>query len=439
MKGPVHIVGGVFFAGFFASLWSINVFSSIPYFGAVVVGSLLPDIDHTKSIIGKLFYPLARWLDRRFGHRTVTHSLLFLIGVTVLTVLLESFLQSPDHNIALILFFSVLSHFILDMVTLQGIPLFYPFRRNPCVIPGNPDMRIESGNFKAETTAFLIFVALSFSSYDLFSNGFWTQYNRLFGTIKHVYYEFRSNTNLLEVDYSYHFNAQPYQGSALLLYATETELTLYKQSKITVLSTHNKFQIINKVQAARTEYPYIENKLIFVSVSADSLNRLLSQNLITGEIQSNYEFSVTHDNISKNAKQITFEREYSPSVITAIDTTNAEKVKQLELKKLRLKENQIMNANRSRAWNKANRELNELQEKLNAAKSPYEQNKYESELIRVRNQLKNMLPPDTAPDLVLQQEIKILETEIKSGKSLQVFSGYISFPVIPREYEKNQL
>jgi inner membrane protein len=36
-------------------------------------------------------------------------------------------------------YFSVLSHLIFDMVTLAGIPLFYPFYKNPCVLPANPE------------------------------------------------------------------------------------------------------------------------------------------------------------------------------------------------------------------------------------------------------------------------------------------------------------
>lgn len=434
MKAPAHITGGIFFTGFFASLWNINIFSSILYFAAVLIGSVLPDIDHTQSALGKFFYPLAKWINRRFGHRTITHSLIFLISTLITSLLTENFLNTGNHNLSVILFFSVLSHFLLDMITLQGIPLFYPFRRNPCVIPGNPEMRIETGNRRAEVAAFLIFSVLIFTAYDMFANGFWTQYNRMFGTIKHVYYEFQGTTNLLEVNYFYHFNAEPKQGNALLLYATETNLTLYEDGNIIELSTQNKYQRIDRVQAAKTPFQFIENRLIFINISVDSLNRLLSQNLITGEIQSNYEFTVNQDNISRNGKSAKFERRFSPAIITAIDTANAEKQKQLKMKQLRLQEQQIVHASKLKTYKEQQQKINQLAINIENAPNLYERNKLEKELIQLRNQKNASPPPDQVPNLVLQEEIKTLETEIKQGKAMQLFSGFISYPVIPENY-----
>jgi inner membrane protein len=36
--------------------------------------SLLPDIDSSKSVIGKIFFPLSKLIERHFPHRTFTHS-----------------------------------------------------------------------------------------------------------------------------------------------------------------------------------------------------------------------------------------------------------------------------------------------------------------------------------------------------------------------------
>lgn len=47
-----------------------------------ILGALLPDIDTPMSWIGRFAQPLAARLERRFGHRAVTHSLLGLVGVT---------------------------------------------------------------------------------------------------------------------------------------------------------------------------------------------------------------------------------------------------------------------------------------------------------------------------------------------------------------------
>ena len=75
MTSPNHIVGGIAITGISLSFWDINIFSNSIYLGLCVFSSLLPDIDHTKSVMGKIFFPLARYLDKNFGHRTITHSL----------------------------------------------------------------------------------------------------------------------------------------------------------------------------------------------------------------------------------------------------------------------------------------------------------------------------------------------------------------------------
>ena len=48
------------------------------------VASLLPDIDLPTSKIGRLLFWLSVPLERRFGHRTITHSLVVLSAVAAL-------------------------------------------------------------------------------------------------------------------------------------------------------------------------------------------------------------------------------------------------------------------------------------------------------------------------------------------------------------------
>ena len=437
MKAPAHITGGIFFTGFFCSLWNINIFGSIYYLSAVIIGAVLPDIDHTRSWIGKFFYPLANWIDKRFGHRTVTHCLIFLISVTLICRLLEHCFNSGNSTFTVILFFSVLSHLLLDMATLHGVPLFYPFRRYPCVIPGNPEMRIESGNIRSEAVALLVFSALSFSCYDLFSNGFWTQYNRIFGTVRHVYNEFRATPNFLEVEYNLFLNAEKQEGKALLLFANEDDLILYESGCLKEISTKNQFQHIEKVKPLKTDFPFIENRHVFVNITSDSVNRLLSQNLVTGEIQSNEIFIVTENNINRNTKTIKFERNFNPIIFTLseVDTLSTSKHNQLIIKRLRLQEIEQTFYSKLQAYNDLLNMEKQLTAYLNDSLSLYERNRNEQELIRLRNSLRNATPPDRGERLVLLEEIRILENEINTEKEKQFFSGYISYPAIPEQYK----
>jgi len=48
------------------------------------VASLLPDVDLPPARIGRLFWFVSVPLERRFGHRTLTHSALMLLAVAAL-------------------------------------------------------------------------------------------------------------------------------------------------------------------------------------------------------------------------------------------------------------------------------------------------------------------------------------------------------------------
>ena len=48
------------------------------------VASLLPDVDLPPAKIGRLFWFVSVPLERRFGHRTLAHSLVLLIALAVL-------------------------------------------------------------------------------------------------------------------------------------------------------------------------------------------------------------------------------------------------------------------------------------------------------------------------------------------------------------------
>ena len=86
-----------------------------------LVFSVLPDIDTPRSFAGRLF-PFSRQIEEQFGHRTVTHSLLFA-GVVALGGGL-----GPSIGIA--------SHLLLDMLTPNGIQLLWPANVNFVVLGG---------------------------------------------------------------------------------------------------------------------------------------------------------------------------------------------------------------------------------------------------------------------------------------------------------------
>ena len=111
--------------------------------GLAILGSQLPDIDTTTSTIGKIFYPISSWIEDRFPHRSVTHSLLATVAITALSLGVNYFFHgSIKAAIAL-----PLGHLLAcfsDTFTKQGVQLFYP---EPvwAISVSNPRRRLKTG------------------------------------------------------------------------------------------------------------------------------------------------------------------------------------------------------------------------------------------------------------------------------------------------------
>ena len=112
-------------------------------FGAAALGSLLPDVDTPSSRIGWVLWPLARWIEGRFGHRTITHS---FVGIGLCALLFAPALLFPLwRSLYLALLVGYAMHLMGDAVTKSGVPLAWP-RREQFVFPGNRDFRLRTGS-----------------------------------------------------------------------------------------------------------------------------------------------------------------------------------------------------------------------------------------------------------------------------------------------------
>ena len=63
-----------------------------------VLGSQLPDIDTTTSIIGQILYPISTWIEDRFPHRSITHSLLATAVLSGIAVVIGIVLGTSNHT-----------------------------------------------------------------------------------------------------------------------------------------------------------------------------------------------------------------------------------------------------------------------------------------------------------------------------------------------------
>lgn len=199
MRNFNHIVGGLTFTSIAASFQDINIFESPVLIFSTVFFSMIPDIDHTRSVIGKVFSPLAKWLNVKHGHRTITHSIFFLLFVYFLCLAIENlfFFQ----NLALIAFLATFSHCFFDAMTKAGIQFFYPIS-SVRVVVGSPSVRLSSRNTKSELIVFAVFCVIGLASFDLVSSGVTSFYNVKMKTFAHLKSEQAKNPkNLFQIDF----------------------------------------------------------------------------------------------------------------------------------------------------------------------------------------------------------------------------------------------
>ena len=149
MLAPTHLVFGQ------TAYLSLCVATGhVPTYAEALVAvgcSLLPDLDNRQSIVGRLLFPLAGWLEYQFGHRTFTHALAFQIIVGLVLY----------HTVSFGWFLAVMSgwvsHSFADMMTPSGVCWLWPSQVH-CVLPGNEDYRIEIMSYGELSFAVIIAV-----------------------------------------------------------------------------------------------------------------------------------------------------------------------------------------------------------------------------------------------------------------------------------------
>lgn len=143
----------------------------------LLVGSVLPDLDHKRSFIGKYAPWVSAPLERKYGHRTITHSLLGVVLLGVLAMPLFVY----DSSAYSWLIIGYLSHIFLDAFNVQGVPLFYPFSRLEFVSFHNRAWRIPYGS-PAEMTLLAVVLLSTLALVPLARGGFMPAFHRMVGS-----------------------------------------------------------------------------------------------------------------------------------------------------------------------------------------------------------------------------------------------------------------
>jgi len=130
-----------------------------------IAGSQLPDMDTSTSAIGQILFPISNWIENRYPHRSITHSLIATVAIAVFASPLYFFYA--DWKTWLCLPLGHLISCFSDVFTKQGVQLFWP---HPawCISVSNPHKRLQTGGpgeywVLAIATALLVF-ALNLSN-----------------------------------------------------------------------------------------------------------------------------------------------------------------------------------------------------------------------------------------------------------------------------------
>jgi len=145
------------------------------------VGSLLPDIDISTSPAGRVLPFISKRLEKRFAHRSATHSLIasgllaaFSYGLYLVA---NPYFPFPIPLTLLhALNIGYFAGWFLDCFTKSGVEMFYPSTLR-CVCPGNRNLRIATGS-PAEYWLIVFIVAIALWTFQLNSaGGFVQQFN----------------------------------------------------------------------------------------------------------------------------------------------------------------------------------------------------------------------------------------------------------------------
>ena len=107
-----------------------------------VLGSQLPDVDTTTSVIGQICFPISSWIEDHYPHRTVTHSLA-VTGCLAVAALGVGWMFGAIKVLMALPLAHLLSCFS-DSFTLKGVQLWWP---TPawCISVSNPKRRLRTG------------------------------------------------------------------------------------------------------------------------------------------------------------------------------------------------------------------------------------------------------------------------------------------------------
>ena len=134
----------------------------------------------------------------------------------------------------------------------------------------------------------------------------------------------------------------------------------------------------------RTDKPKIKYEMSFFNITYDSLQHILKNKIITGNIQSSYPVDIIENNMAKRSNLIKLENRYNPIITIRSDSIANDKMNQLILKKERLAQMHNQYKIKCGEITKLQTHLSVLVKTCNIEADLYLKNKCQEEIIKTR-------------------------------------------------------
>ena len=290
MTAPTHIAFGLLTVASSFSLFSMSFHRNLPAVACAIIGSLLPDVDSPRSSIGRLMPFASIPIERRWGHRTITHSLLCLLALSVVTLPLLAY-QSACYAAVLL---GYMSHLIADCTTKSGVPLFYPHPA-VCVFPGSAKYRVKTGSLMGEGTVLAVVVILLLAFMPVsHKGGIWRSFRYLMATPSAAYADYRrANTETyLNFEGQWRHTREKVSGKALILDARPAWFWIFFNGRVLTCGEHGAI-LPDKVRVEETDRPVrIQTIRLKGETYQELIERIPTNSFVSGLLEADASFEV---------------------------------------------------------------------------------------------------------------------------------------------------
>ena len=287
MMAPTHIAFGLFSTTGLFSLFSLSLHKDYPALGAAILGSLLPDIDSPNSSLGRWLPFVSIPLERRWGHRTVTHCLL-AVGVLGVASTPLVFYRTTLYAALLI---GYLSHLLADCATKSGVPLFHPHPAQ-CVLPGNSRYRVTTGSLAEQGLLLVLLVLLGLVFPLSRMGGTWRAMRYLMATQEAAYSDYREATTETVLDFKgrWRTSRQPVEGQAQILEAAKTKFLVAFQEDVWLYGESGDI-LPDRSRVKATDQPLrVDTLVVEGQTYGQVLKRMQAEAFVSGQLESERPF-----------------------------------------------------------------------------------------------------------------------------------------------------